>query len=347
MITSKADVNNQNLSAEVKRIAERLNVDDIEDMLYFPKHFQVETIRVCNARCPFCPVDQWDMSVPTMSDQLYDKIVEELSEYSHWVEMVDCNRVGEPMLDKKIVERVRKMKQEAGIRRVILSSNASKLTEDKAVALLEAGLDEMMISIDSVDKETYEKLRVRLNYEEVIENIKTFFRVRNEIKPDMIIRVRGVSFFDLNNENDRQELIRWEDFWAPYEKPQDRIYMKSAINWGNQKEWDGHLPQYEPDDWVYHPCIIPYGTFHITSWGGVALCAEDYDAKMNIGDINVQTIAEVWKNEEWARIRKLHRTGKRNDISLCQGCVAFDEDGASEENWREKYQHEQLIQIEQ
>jgi len=330
MIT-KNQLNEQSLEKEKQDIAKRLELDNADEALFFPKFLQVETIRICNAHCPFCPVDEWDKSVPIMPDKLYHKIVEEVSDYSDWIEFVCLQRDGEPLLDKKIVNRVSLMK-EAGIKKVTFSTNASRLFKEKSRELLESGLDEIMFSIDSVDKELYEKTRVGLKYEHVIRNIKDFFKMREDINPDIIVRVRGVSFHDMDNKNHRDDMKRWEEFWEKYKQPQDRIYMKRAHNWGNQQEWDDKIPQY---DWVYHPCILPWSTMHITAMGLVPLCPMDYDAKMNIGDINTHSIANVWGNSEWNRIRELHSTGKRNEISYCQGCRLFDEDWALED-WQQK-----------
>ena len=327
MITDVASVNAENLQAELDQIAQRLNLADSQEALYFPKYFQIETVRVCNARCSFCAIDQWDKSVPLMPDSLFEKVASELSEYTSWIEKVAVQRAGEPLLDKKIVSRVRRLK-EAGLRYLSMSTNASMLTERKAVDLLEAGLDEIMLSIDSVEKESYEKMRVGLHYETVIHNIESMFKVRDALKPDMVVRVRGVSFYDLKKEEERRELRRWEDFWGRFRKPQDRIYMKRAHNWGNQFELTngtekGIIGNYGD---IHHPCILPWSTMHVTAMGIVPLCPMDYDAKMNFGDINRESIADVWRNNKWAWVRKLHSNGNRNKINMCRGCKLFDLD---------------------
>ena len=327
MITSSEEVSKNSLNLEIKNIAERMGIQHVKDALYFPKFFQIETIRVCNARCPFCAIDQWDKSTPMMSDELFDKIVNELSEYAHWIDVVNLARAGEPLLDKKIVERTRQIK-EAGIKKITLSTNASKLTEEKSIGLLNAGLDDIMLSIDSVEKENYEKMRVGLKYETVMSNIETLFKVRDEIKPDAIVRVRGVSYFDLENSEDRRVLNMWEEFWEKFKKPHDRIYMKKLHSWGNQIDVADRTEGIAEADYgeIYHPCIIPWSTMHISAMGIVGLCPQDYDAKFNLGDINNQSIAEVWQDKKLEKIRKLHQSGERNKIKLCQGCKIFDLD---------------------
>jgi radical SAM protein with 4Fe4S-binding SPASM domain len=227
--------------------------------------------------------------------------------------------------------RVKQLK-DGGIKHVAISTNASGLNERNARALLEAGIDEVMLSIDSVVKEKYEQLRVGLNYEQVMSNIRRYFRLRDEIRPESEIRVRAVCVFD--PEKEVQELLDWENFWRPLKQPHDRIYMKRVHSWGNQVTVDGAPAA---DESIFHPCIIPWSTMHITAMGIVALCPHDYDGKANLGDINTHSIAEVWRAQKLLEVRRLHATGDRNEIAFCRGCKTFDEENSLERdktNWR-------------
>jgi radical SAM protein with 4Fe4S-binding SPASM domain len=320
MILSVEEATPARLAAELERLAERMDVSKLEDSLAFPKFFQIETTRLCNARCPFCAVDQWDKSVPMMSDRLWERIAAELIEWKDWIRFADLQRAGEPLLDKKIYSRVKQLK-DGGLKHVAIATNASGLNERNARALLEAGIDEVMLSIDSVVKEKYLTLRVGLNYEQVMKNIRGYFKLRDELRPQSLIRVRAVCVFDPDEEP--HEVMSWENFWKPLSQPHDRIYMKRLHSWGNQVTVNG-APS--ADDSVFHPCIIPWSTMHITAMGRVALCPHDYDGVANLGDINTHSIAEVWRAQKLAEVRRLHATGNRNEISFCRGCKTFDEE---------------------
>jgi radical SAM protein with 4Fe4S-binding SPASM domain len=98
--------------------------------------------------------------------------------------------------------------------------------------------------------------------------------------------------------------------------------MKRAHNWGNQL-FGENLPEEGMRD-IYHPCVLPWSTMHVTAMGTVPLCPQDYDAKMNIGDVNKDTIQDIWQGANWEKIREQHRTGMRNEIPFCRGCILFD-----------------------
>ncbi len=57
---------------------------------------------------------------------------------------------------------------------------------------MEAGLDSIILSIDSLKKDVFEAIRLRLNFEEVMENALRFIELRDRINPKTQIRVRMV-----------------------------------------------------------------------------------------------------------------------------------------------------------
>ncbi|MCZ6523138.1 MAG: SPASM domain-containing protein, partial [Alphaproteobacteria bacterium] len=131
------------------------------------------------------------------------------------------------------------------------------------------------------------------------------------------------SLHDADSAKGRAAIARWQEFWAPYRRPQDRVHMQRAHNWGHQHQWQGRLSAYRE---VYHPCIMPWSTIQITAMGKVALCPQDFNALMNLGDINRQSIAEAWRGGDYDALRRLHATGNRNEVGFCRGCVLYDKE---------------------
>ncbi len=317
------------INEEIMLLEKRLAVDSIEKAYRFPQFFQIETIRLCNARCPFCAIDKWDKTVPTMDDRLWLKVADEIINHKDWVRMVDIQRAGEPLMDHKLDERIKYLKS-AGIRFVNISTNASLLFPNRAESLLKSGINEVLLSIDSVDKSSYEELRKGLSYEGVISNIRNFFALRDKINPQCIIRVRGVATKSMDDPEFKDEMKKWHEFWEPIRSNRDRIYFKKLHTWGNKHENPNPTYKYSKE-LRSNPCIAPWSTFHVTTSGRVPLCGQDMDAEMNMGDCNLNTIEEIWNSRSFTEVRRKHATGMRNEISFCQGCKLFDVDFSVEE----------------
>ena len=157
----------------------------IQDLLDYPRYIEIETVNACNARCPMCTINDWNRNYPTMKDDVFNKISDDLIENKKYLKRVTLHRDGEPLLDKKLAPRIAKFK-ESGIDNTSIATNVSLLTEKKSRELLEAGLGHIMLSIDSLKKEVFEKIRVRLVFEEVRDNAIKFFELRNKINPNTI-----------------------------------------------------------------------------------------------------------------------------------------------------------------
>jgi hypothetical protein len=54
--------------------------------------------------------------------------------------------------------------------------------------------------------------------------------------------------------------------------------------------------------------------------GKVTVCCQDYDGKLEVGDLTKQSIQEVWNSEEFQRIRTLHLSEKGDLIDFCRNC---------------------------
>ena len=74
-----------------------------------------------------------------------------------------------------------KYAKDKGILEVQFNTNAMLLTEKISERLIEAGLDRIIFSLDGMTKETFENIRGGANFEKVVNNIKSFINIRNEM----------------------------------------------------------------------------------------------------------------------------------------------------------------------
>ena len=79
---------------------------------------------------------------------------------------------GEPLLDKLLFKRIDYIKENLKNSEVGLNSNAMLMDEEKARKICESGLDTISFSVDGASKQTYEYIRVNLNYDVVKKNIE-------------------------------------------------------------------------------------------------------------------------------------------------------------------------------
>ena len=92
-----------------KYLQRRINDEkSFEDLLTYPKYIEIETVNACNARCPMCTINDWKRNYPVMKDDVFNKISDELIEYKKYLKRVSLYRDGEPLIDKKLPQRINK-----------------------------------------------------------------------------------------------------------------------------------------------------------------------------------------------------------------------------------------------
>ncbi len=287
-----------------------------EDLLTFPRYFDMETVNACNARCPMCTIDDWQRDSPTMKDELFQKIADQMFPHAETIKRVNLYRDGEPLLDKKMPKRIGILKA-GGIREVCISTNVALLDERRSTAILEAGLDSIILSIDSLKKDVFEAIRVRLNFEEVMENALRFIELRDKIRPSCQIRVRMV-----RQDSNKDEWPEYVRFWRPKLQASDRVSYHNIHNWGGQLN---HFKAVEDSREPNLPCVALWSLMVIFADGRVPLCNVDYNNLFPTGDATLQSLEEIWRGKVANERRSLHLKGEKNCISLCTNCNVWDE----------------------
>ena len=284
-----------------------------EEMLAFPKHVDVDTINTCNARCTMCGIDFDRRPLHRMPDELFDKIVAELGEARDHLERVGLVVNSEPLMDRRLAEKVGKLKR-AGIKRVSIITNASLLSRRRAEELLHAGLDTTYISIDSLDPATYERIRRGLSFDVVYRNTCEFIRLKREINPRGTVRITMVQLAE-----NGAEAEAFVAHWAERLGPNDQVVVTRGYNWGIAQ--DVVARHGGPDDAHNRvPCVGLWTSCVIDVDGQVRMCCADQEGTTLLGDVRLQSIAEIWRGPELARIRQVHLDGRRRQIAMCDGC---------------------------
>lgn len=286
------------LLANAKSVRRLLVAGGRERATRLPDIVQIESTNLCNAKCVFCPRDEMHRRQGIMEMDLFRKIVDECAALG--ITHVRVHNYGEPFLDKQLVEKVRYAK-EKGIQEVGMISNGSLIDEHIAQGMVDAGLDAINISVDASGKETFERTRVNLNYDEVIANIRTLVRLRGEagkVRPKLIL-----SFVRQDDSADEQRFI---DEWKQIA---DKIHVTDLHNWAGTLNATSD---------VNYPCYRLWQTFTVLWDGRVSLCCADFDGRHVLGDLRTSTIAQVWNSPPYRAVRRQHLEDGGPEI--CRSC---------------------------
>jgi radical SAM protein with 4Fe4S-binding SPASM domain len=90
----------------------------------------------------------------------------------------------------------------------------------------------------------------------------------------------------------------------------------------------GHAPNKKAkNNNVNGPCIYPFMDFLIFPDGKVGMCCNDCNETSDFGDVNKNSLMEIWNNEKYSMLRKAMKTGDRRNYPFCKECDVVDAGG--------------------
>lgn len=125
----------------------------------------------CNLRCVYCMPEEGICQIPRTEILSQDEIIR----VSRLASELGISKIkltgGEPLVRRICVPLVKELKTLPGIRQVTLTTNGILLKE-QLPGLMEAGLDAVNISLDTLDRETFRKITRREELDQVLEGLE-------------------------------------------------------------------------------------------------------------------------------------------------------------------------------
>ncbi|CAA7618731.1 putative Radical SAM domain protein [Magnetospirillum sp. LM-5] len=272
---------------------------------YFPNQVLLETSSFCQLQCVMCARQFNPRKWGKMDDALAKRIIDEVMEKAPWVRMWFCY-FGEPLVSRKLglYERIRYAKAK-GLKRAAINTNGNLLDDETLDRLMEAGLDEIYIGIDATTKETYEqKVRIGGNFDVLMRNIhRAIERSQGRLQISVQFAVLDVN---------QHEVEDFKAYWSNYPV---QIYVRPKMTWINYLSDEIHA-----DMTKRHACAWIFDSINVNEDGRVPYCINDWEGKHVHGDLNNESIFDVWQNKVYPFL-VAHATKQWDKLpGFCQTC---------------------------
>jgi radical SAM protein with 4Fe4S-binding SPASM domain len=283
---------------------------------YKPIRMWVEPTNTCNLKCVMCPQSSdTKFQRGFMEFSLFQKIIDEARKC---VYDMNLHHSGESLLHPEIIEMIRYAKQ-AGIY-TRLHTNATRLDNEKAKGILDAGLDFLSFSFDGYDKDTYENIRHGANFENTLENILNFLRLKKTQGKQRPFTVFEVIDFSAKP-GTPSGLIPVTDAQLAFQKqfddlPLNKFVLKAPHNWAGTYDAEGNPLHPEK----YCACTFPWYALVVFWNGNVSPCPQDFFNNLWLGNLNDSNIQDVWHGESLITIREKMKYKKYHDLNPCKTC---------------------------
>jgi radical SAM protein with 4Fe4S-binding SPASM domain len=273
----------------------------------FPKVIIFEIVAGCILRCVMCPYQFMSRSKGLMNLDLYKRCVDEIAAADPDTE-VWAPIMGEVFTRREAVFDYLTYAKQAGLRKVYLNSNFVLFQPEYLDRLEACGLDKITIGLDAATADTYGKVRVGGDFARVERNVETLLSAREQGRLKNLEIILQFIVQDGNKHEEELFKQKWAGCGAT-------LKIRQRLGWGTGVSADNlNLP----DEARTMPCPWLMRTMSIHWNGMVAQCDAEWNGERYVGDLNHQTIREVWNDKLlWKRHKHLKN---EFDFDPCRDC---------------------------
>lgn len=289
----------------------------------YPFLMMLEPTNVCNLRCPLCITGSKLMTRENgmMSLDHFQKLIDEMSPYLMHLTLWSQ---GEPFVNRDFLPMVN-YAHRRGIK-TVTSTNGHFLTEN-AEAIVNSGLDTLIIAVDGASQETYEKYRVNGKFEKVYNGMRAVAEAKkrlNEKTPAIELQFIVMKHNEHEIETIRRMAVDCGVQTVSFKTAQ--VYTKEQA--------DEFLPlnekyrRYELDEKGGMKMKLGESNFcrwvmlcPVLNWDGtVSPCCFDKNADYPLGNVFTDGgLKTIWRNEAYEKFRA-RIFNKRKEIPICSNC---------------------------
>ena len=274
--------------------------------------FQVELTNRCPMTCAMCPrTHSMTRSLGDMSEVVYARVLDEAAATT---KEVFLHHFGDSLLHPELGPFIRMARE----RRIatFLSANPILLTKPRIEAIVDSGLEEIVLSLDGVTPETSAVVRgpAAANVERAEARVHALLAHRAAVgssTPRIVLQI-------VRQRQNMHEVDAWLEKWSGVDGIATKV--KSFIGWsGSEQEIEALRPadRATSADVV---CDKPWTSVTVLWDGTVVPCCFDHDGTLALGNLATQSLDEIWRDEKLRSLRRAHKSGELAGVDLCAGC---------------------------
>jgi radical SAM protein with 4Fe4S-binding SPASM domain len=272
-----------------------------------------------------CPSGNGDMKrrMGQLTFKDFKKLLDDVGDYLIQVQLWNQ---GEPFLNKSFLDFVH-YANEMGVMTHTSTNGHFIRTDEDAEKLINSGLDQLIFSMDGTNQQTYEKYRVRGDYQLVMETLERIANAKKRLKSNKpLVELQFLVF--KHNQNEIDHIISMSK-----KLNLNRISFKTAQIYSNQQgevflPEDTTFSRYEHDgenfklkgdvkNWCKRLWLNP-----AVNWDGtVSPCCFDKDAEYALENYfkNNLKFKDIWKSGKYNAFRK-RIMNDRKSVDMCANC---------------------------
>lgn len=279
----------------------------------------VEPSSKCNLACTFCDlhsgrIEGTDALKGQMTELTFSRIVDQLAELPFVLKELQYHGNGEPLMNKNLPDFVRYAKARGVAKKHRLTTNGTMLTPKNLEKVIEAGIDEIHVSLDVADRSGYAELKGCDLFDKVEANLDNAIAVLEKRDGCALF----IKYAIPHTDGDYGFTDRIAN--AVVEKYRSRVINSKSINLKG-------MPVVTLQDGIKDKkrefnsaCEVPFYSLFIKYDGKASVCCADLFEDLSVGNIHETTLAAIIHGEALRSIRRAHLDSDLKSLPLCLYC---------------------------
>lgn len=276
-----------------------------------PERLVLESTNICNRSCFFCGAAQSVESLERgfMNMEIFARLADEA--YKIQPNIISLHGHGEPLMHPNIVEMVEMLSSRKLVTELV--TNGDLLTLEMAASLLEAGLDNLIISHPAISLENWKSCRIDGDMAKSDEAISEAIEVWDESNRNLTVRCLVF----------KEKVPRKVASVREYVKKWSKIKAVKNIEFWLYQPWPEHVLEDRIDFFYANPSVCRLGLESLAvSWSGkVSPCPYDVHSGLQIGDTLVESLPEIMKSKPIRHFRRQTAWCSSSRPELCRKCL--------------------------
>jgi len=278
----------------------------------------IEPSGYCNLKCGFCPMglEEGQLKKALMPYELFTKLIDDLADFPAKVKLLRICGNGDPLMNRRLVQMLRYARERGASERIEMLSNGLLLNEE-LIRELPKVLDRLIISIEGLSAADYlETCKTHMDFEAFKGKLQALYQARGTCTIHLKIHHGAIK-----GEADA------EAFRALVEPCSDEHYIEKLVPMWPELDSELFTREFRWEVTAVQPrrvCAQIFKGIQVQADGEVVPCCVDWKRVNLLGDLNHQSLMEIWKGERLRALQVRHLSGLKPELSPCQNCTMND-----------------------
>jgi radical SAM protein with 4Fe4S-binding SPASM domain len=272
----------------------------------------------CNLKCKFCPHGAAGNALKKdiMPRKVFNKAIDDLSEFPEKIKLLRICGNGDPLMNKDLPVMLQHAYEQKVAQRIELLTNGALLTPD-FIRDLPQFIDRIVCSIEGLCSEDYQRVcSTKIDFQNLLGKLDALYASRGKCVIHIKIHHEAVSSAEKEKEflkifGGRCDEIFIEKL-VPMWPQLNTQYSSNEFRWGNVIVTSRQI------------CAQIFKGVQVQADGEVVPCCVDWKRVNQLGNINTESLIEIWNGSKLRNLQLEHLSGNKKNLEPCKDCTMND-----------------------